>query len=62
MDFWLFFAIGMLISVILVGIGIWVFKEKELKDEERKEETKLILEKLERIEEKLDKDDSKRQD
>ena len=57
MDFWLFFAIGMLISVILIGIGIWIFKEKELKDEERKEETKLILEKLERIEEKLDKDD-----
>ncbi len=62
MDFWLFFAIGMLISVILIGIGIWVFKEKELKDEERKEETKLILEKLERIEEKLDEEDSKRQD
>ena len=62
MDFWLFFAIGMLISVILIGIGIWVFKEKELKDEERKEETKLILEKLERIEKKLDKDDSEWQD
>lgn len=57
-------VIGGSLFAILVIRGGWIASDKlkELEAEDRKKETKLILEKLEQIEEKLDKEDSKWQD
>lgn len=53
---------GSLFAILVIRGWIASDKLKELEAEDRKKETKLILEKLERIEEKLNKEDSKWQD